>query len=181
MRKEELEVLRAAIASITPVLLWGDSGAGKTALIVAEAREHGAKLITRLASQMDPVDMGEYLAPDVNGRIVGSPPPLAVEIREALDRGKDVWLFLDELSNGSPSQQAAILRAVNEREIAGVSIAECRMIGASNPEGEAADNGYMAPAAALRWVHLDYVPDPQAWSRGELSGWGEQRSKERNE
>lgn len=171
-----MKILMAALEADTPVLLWGDSGTGKTAAIEALAKQKNAAMVTLIGSQTDPVDVGGYMVPNQQGVVVSSPPPWAVRLRAALDAGRPAWLFLDEISCAPPAVQAAFLRVVNEREVGGLRIDGCRIVGAANPEEVAADNGYLSPAMALRWLHLDYKPDYQEWAQGELQGWGKERT-----
>ncbi len=168
-----LNVIRAYVDSDIPVLIWGHPGTGKTSSIMQLANEAGAHAEVLIGSTLDPIDVGGYLIPNVNGDVQQSPPPWARRIDEALRAGKPAWLVLDELSCAPPSVQAALLRVVQERRVGSLSIAGCRVIAASNPADTAADGGELSAATANRWAHVDWVVDTTAWVTGTLSAWGE--------
>lgn len=160
------DLITSAIDADVPVLLWGPPGAGKTATIEAMAEDRGVHLETLIGSTVDPVDVGGYLVPDAEGRVRVSPPPWAARLAE---RGG--WLFLDELSCAPPSVQAALLRVVQSRQVAGLDLRRVRIIAAANPSDTAADGGWLSAASANRWAHIDYAPDVGVWTSGTVSGW----------
>jgi hypothetical protein len=169
-----LDVIRACLRADVPVLVWGSPGTGKTASILALAREEGAHLETLIGSTLDPIDIGGYLVPPARGRdVISVPPPWARRIRESLAHGQPTWLFLDELSCAPPSVQAALLRVVHERRVGEVDIRGCRVLAAANPADSAADGGSLSPATANRFAHVDWVVDVGAWCAGTLRGWGD--------
>lgn len=169
------EVVLAALAADVPVLLWGAPGTGKTAAIMAAAKEVGAVVEVLIGSVTDPIDVGGYLLPS-GGTITIVPPPWARRLRTALDGGREAWLVLDELSCAPPSVQAALLRVVHERQVAGVDLVGCRVIGAANPTATAADGGWLPPATANRWAHVEWQVSPTTWVAHTIVGWGVPRS-----
>lgn len=170
------DTLSACLAADVPVLLWGPPGTGKTAALVALASAAGAHVEVLIGSTLDPVDVGGLPVPDASGVVQISPPPWARRLRAAIDAGQPAWLLLDELSCSPPSVQAALLRVVQERQAAGVDLRGCRVVGAANPAESAADGGWLSPAAANRWAHVDWTPTVSAWVRGQLGGWGRPQS-----
>jgi len=167
--------VRAALAADVPVLLWGPPGVGKTAQIEALAAAEGAHLETLIGSTVDPIDVGGWATPDADGVVQISPPVWARRIAASLAQGQPAWLFLDELSCAPPSVQSALLRVVQAREVAGLSIRGCRIIAASNPADTAADGGALSAATANRWAHLDWEIDVGGWVAGTIAGWGRRR------
>lgn len=164
--------VRAFIDANVPLVLWGPPGTGKTATVCAAGARKGAHVEVLIGSVLDPVDIGGHLALGADGRVCISPPPWARRMHEALSRGKEAWLFLDEMSCAPASVQAALLRVVQERQVAGIDLGACRVIGAANPAETAADGGWLSAATANRWAHIDWVLDPVAWRVGVVSGWG---------
>jgi hypothetical protein len=167
-----IKLLSAAISADVPVLLWGAPGTGKTSAIYQIADEAGAHLEVLIGSTLDPVDVGGLPVPDATGQIQISAPPWARRLRAAMDDGRPAWLLLDELSCSPEAVQAALLRVVQERTVAGVDLSGCRVMAAANPADSAAAGGWLAPATANRWLHLEWRVDPEAWCRGTLAGWG---------
>jgi hypothetical protein len=169
-----IDVVRACLRADVPVLVWGPPGTGKTATILALARQGDAHLETLIGSTLDPIDVGGYLVPPARGRdVISVPPPWARRIRESLDRRQPTWLFLDELSCSPPAVQAALLRVVHERRVGEVDIRGCRVVAAANPADSAADGGSLSPAAANRFAHVDWSVDVSAWCAGTMRGWDE--------
>lgn len=173
-----VNVIKSCLSADVPVILWGPPGTGKTAVVSALAKENGAHLEVLIGSTLDPIDVGGYLLPHPEkGEVVSAPPPWAVRIRAALDRGQEAWLFLDELSCAPASVRAALLRVIHDRAVGDYSLEGCRIIAASNPADTAADGGELDPATANRLAHVDWLPDVASWVRGTLGGWGTNMSK----
>jgi len=168
----ESAAIHALIRADVPVLLWGAPGTGKTAWLRAQAALAGAHLEVLIGSTIDPTDVGGLPVPDADGVVQLSPPPWARRVRDALQSGRPAWLLLDELSCAPAAVQAALLRVVYERKAAGIGLSGCRMVGAANPADSAADGGWLSPAMAGRWAHIDWTPDPIAWTTGAITGWG---------
>lgn len=159
-----IDTISAAIDADIPVLLWGAPGTGKTAAIRALATSRGARLTTMIGATLDPTDL---VRPVMRRGHVDL--DVAQWIREL--RAGD-WLFLDELSCSPPSVQAALLRLVHERAVAGYQLPAIRVLAAANPSDHAADYHSLSAAMSNRWAHLDWRPDLDAWLAGELGGWG---------
>lgn len=166
-----IDIIKLMIEADVPLLLWGAPGTGKTAAVAALAAERGSHVEVLIGSTLDPTDLGRPIVTD-NDEVVLAPPTWAERIRKALKAKKETWLFLDELTCSPPSVQAALLRVVNERQVADVSIEGCHIIAASNPADQATDSSDLSHASANRWAHVDWEVDVEAWCAGELAGWG---------
>lgn len=164
------DAIKSLIAADVPLLLWGPPGTGKTAAISALAASAGAHFETLIGSTLDPTDIARPVLR--KGEVELSTAPWARRIRRALDRGQPAWLFLDELTCSPPSVQAALLRVINERRVAELSLAGCRIIAAANASEHAADHYDLSAATANRWAHLDWRVDADEWCAGEMAGWG---------
>jgi hypothetical protein len=173
-----LELVRAYLAADVPVLLWGPPGVGKTAAILALARETGAHAEVLIGSTLDPIDVGGYLVPHADG-VRQSPAPWARRLVEALEKREPAWLVLDELSCAPPSVQAALLRLVHERRAGEVDLTGIRVVAAANPSDTAADGGELTAATANRWAHLNWEVDVGEWASGTLRGWVDGHSSTR--
>ena len=169
--------LRTAILSDTPVCLWGPPGIGKTALLQALAKDMGARLETLIGSTLDPTDIARPVV-GTDGQVELVCAPAFRRVAEALARGEQAILFFDEMGSTPQSVQAAFLRVVHERVVGDVSLRGCRIVAAANPLDQAAGGWDLAPAAANRWLHLDWSVDVEEWCAGEIAGWGQARTPE---
>ena len=165
-----LEAVKALLSADVPVLLWGAPGTAKTASVVSLAQREDAHLVVLIGSTLEPSDVGGIPAP-FEGQVVWSPPPWAREIRGALDAGRIVWLFLDELSCAPAAVQAVLLRVVQERKVAGLDISGVKILAAANPADSAADGGWLSPAMSNRFAHVQWRL-PSTWFTGLLNRWG---------
>lgn len=163
--------LESLIAADVPALLWGRPGIGKTATISAMASARGAHLEVLIGSVVDPVDVGGYLIPTPTG-VRCEAPPWAQRMRAALDKGREAWLFLDELSCAPPAVLSALLRVVMDRAVAEIDLKGCRILAAANPSDTAEAEGQIGPALANRFGHLEWAFDLDRWITGTLTGWG---------
>ncbi|WP_372341432.1 AAA family ATPase [Streptomyces sp. CC224E] len=168
---EQLEALTLAVAADLPVLLWGEPGIGKTAVLTRLAESLGLPLTTVIASVHEPSDFAGLPIvgddPAVQG-VPMAPPQWAVELVRA-GRG---LLFLDELSTATPAVQAALLRVVLERRVGALQLPPgVRIVAAANPRASAADGWELSPPLANRFVHLRWVHDREVVVRGLGGVW----------
>lgn len=170
--------LGALLDANVPVVLWGAPGIGKTRMIEALAAERGWHCETVLGSIREPQDIAGFPAVTPEGGFSLLAPDYARRIIEAVDRaegaGGGAVLFLDEVSNCSPAQQAALLRVGTDRVIGDTALpAGCRIVFAANPPDQAADGWELSAPLANRMVHLEVpVPDAAEWVSGLLRNWG---------
>ncbi|GAB3971230.1 MoxR family ATPase [Plantactinospora veratri] len=167
----QLEALTLAVAADLPVLLWGEPGIGKTAVLNQLASALDLPLTTVIASVHEPSDFAGLPVlgddPAVQG-VPMAPPDWAVRLVRA-GRG---LLFLDELSTAPPAVQAALLRVVLERRIGALRLPPgVRIVAAANPRSSAADGWELSPPLANRFVHLQWTHDPQVVVRGLGGTW----------
>jgi len=168
---KNFEKIQSLVAEDIPVLLWGEPGTGKTSAIQAFAEKQGYHCETLIGSILDPTDFGRPVL-DSSGDVFLAPPSWARRLRESLDQNRKCLLQLDELTCCPPSIQAALLRVVQERQVADLSLQGVRIIGAANDIEDAADGQFLAPSLANRWCHLEWNMDPDYWISRELGGWG---------
>jgi len=162
------QVLACAVATRTPVLLWGPPGIGKTATIRSLAEAMGFPLEIVIAAIHEPSDFSGLPAPQ-GDRVRYLPPEWAVRLAEA---GHGI-LFLDEISTAPPAVQAALLRVVLERRVGQLALPkDVVVIAAANPPDETAGGWELGPPLANRFCHLDWpVPEVHEWNTGMTAGW----------
>ncbi|OKI96760.1 AAA family ATPase [Kitasatospora sp. CB01950] len=166
-----IEALTLAVAANSPVLLWGEPGIGKTSALNQLAAELDLPLTTVIASVHEPSDFSGLPVIGADPATEGvplAPPDWAVRL---VRQGRGL-LFLDELSTAPPAVQAALLRLVLERRIGALQLPPgVRIVAAANPRGSAADGWELSAPLANRFVHLDWVHDPEVVVRGLGGVW----------
>lgn len=128
------DVLKISLAANQAVLLLGDPGVGKSAIVYKLAKELDMPLHILLGSTLDPTDIGGLPVVRLDGKGVDRC-PLQV-IQDAANR--PCILFLDEISAAPLPVQAAMLRLILERVAGDVVLhPETRVVAAANPPEQA--------------------------------------------
>ena len=106
-------LVKAFIKMKKPVFLHGSSGIGKSDIIRAVGAEEGREVIDIRLLLMTEVDVRgiPYFNPD-NKRMEWAPPAAI-----PLEKDSNAIIFLDEITQASPSVQAAALQLVLDRKI----------------------------------------------------------------
>jgi hypothetical protein len=157
-----------------PLLIWGAPGIGKTSIVKDFGlSDKGVPVIEVILSLMEPTDVAglpgtkaDERNPDVK-RSVNYLPMIW-----PLDNGpedKGGIIFLDEINRAHPSVQAAMLKVVLDREIAGAGYkipSKWLILAAANrPEDEpGAMIRPMSFALANRFAQVNLISDPESWT-----------------
>jgi hypothetical protein len=150
-----------------PVLLWGDPGVGKTA-VVESAREVGWHVETLVVSHYEPADFAGLPVVRSDGTVDFAPPAWATRL--AAHDGPSI-AFLDELSTAAPSVQAAALRPLTHYTIGALQLPDTVSWGAAaNPADVAAAGWELAPPTASRFVHLDWKMPVEVYTECLVTG-----------
>lgn len=161
-------VIDAAARTQVPVILWGEPGLGKTAVVRALAVADQVPMETVIGSQREPVDIAGW--PVV---VDGSVQTLALPdwVKVLLDSGGG-YLFLDELTTCSQSVQAAMLTVIQERVVGRTKLPDAvRIVAAANPADCGAGGVDLAAPTANRFLHVAFEPTVQEWLTGMRSGF----------
>jgi MoxR-like ATPase len=150
--EQALAAVGACVATRIPFLLWGEPGAGKTA-VVESAADSGWHVETLICSHYEPSDFAGL--PVVSGgRVTLAPPQWAVRVAE--QPGPSV-VFFDEWTTASPAVQAAALRPLTHGEVGALQLPQQVSFGAAaNPADVAASGWELAAPTANRFVHIDW-------------------------
>lgn len=171
------DVLRVSIMANQSVLLLGDPGVGKSAIIAKLAKELDMPLHILLGSTLDPTDIGGLPVVRLDGKGVDRCPLRAIQ--EASE--KPCILFLDEISAAPLPVQAAMLRLVLERVAGDVVLhPESRVVAAANPP-EQAPGGFDLSAPLMGRVCALHFRPTEDEVLTYLATMGDEDSPEREE
>jgi hypothetical protein len=148
-----------------PLLLWGEPGEGKTAVIKALALQLGLPFHRLSPAEQGEGRFGVVPVPGIDGLLHYPPPADLVTLF-----GDGGLLFVDEISTAPPALQAPLLGLVQLRTLGNHTFpARTRMIGAGNETRDAAGGWDLAPALCNRFGHIDYSGlEANAWAGGLL-------------
>lgn len=162
-----IQALGICIATRIPVLLWGNPGEGKTALIESAA-SGGWHVETIIITHSEPSDFAGLPVVTAEGAVRLAPPDWA---RRLVQHDGPSIAFFDEFSTASPSLQAAALRPLTHYEIGSLQLPETvSFVAAANPADVATSGWELAAPTSSRFVHLDWGLPYDIFSEGLLSG-----------
>lgn len=162
-----IKAVSICIQTQIPVLLIGEPGVAKTALVEALFDELCDSWDTRIASLSEPVDFGGFPVPQ--GDKVALMP--AAWLKRLADEQGRSGLFLDEFSNAPPATRAAALRGILDRTWGDVKVPNLATVAAMNPP-EMAESGYSLSAPlANRFVHINWAMEAGWWTEQMLAGF----------
>jgi hypothetical protein len=162
-----VKAVSICIQTQTPVILVGEPGVAKTAIVEAMFEELCDSWDTRIASLSEPVDFGGFPVP--KGDSVALMP--AEWLKRLSDEKGRSGLFLDEFSNAPPATRAAALRGILDRTWGDVHVPNLATVAAMNPP-EMAESGYSLSAPlANRFVHIQWSLEPTWWAEQMIAGF----------
>jgi len=183
---EELEYHFRNPESGRPLLIWGAPGIGKTSIVKSFGLENKeVPVIEVILSLMEPTDvvglpgiLPDEKIPEVKRSVNYLPKiwPIDNGDKEIIDEngkktkveGKGGIIFLDEINRAHPSVQAAMLKVIFDREIAGANYkipSKWLIVAAANRQ-EDEPGGSIKPmsfALANRFAQVNLISDPSSW------------------
>ena len=143
-------------AVVSPVMVWGSPGTGKSAIIEQFAAQVDMDCVSLLGSQLAPEDI--IGVPRIeDGRSVFCPP-------RQIARDEPYVLFLDELNGSSPDVQRAFYSLIHERRIGEYHLPDGSVVVAAG--NRASDNAIVRPLSSAlinRMMHVTVQVDSDAW------------------
>ncbi|MFR5169655.1 MAG: AAA family ATPase [Clostridium paraputrificum] len=171
---EVLDTIKLVIESREVPLVIGESGIGETALAHRVAKEYNYHLVTIDANLLKEGEIGG-LPTVINGFTVYATHHKLAEISEAVKKGEEVLLFIDELNRCDHAVQQELMNLILNREINGYKLDKgVNIIAAMNPSNRYEgfyESEYqvvdMDPAQEDRFVWLQMESDIKEWIK-----WG---------
>jgi hypothetical protein len=152
------DMIRVALFANQTVLLIGDPGVGKSAIMYQAAKELNMPLHVLLGSTLDPTDIGGLPMRSPDGTHVIRIP--LEEIQSCAE--KPGILFLDEISAAPGPVQAAMLRLILERKAGSVTLhPETRVVAACNPPEQAPAGFELSAPLMGRMAVVNFRPDDE--------------------
>jgi hypothetical protein len=183
---DELEYHFRNPESGRPLLIWGAPGIGKTSIVKSFGLENkDVPVIEVILSLMEPTDvvglpgiLPDEKIPDIKRSVNYLPKiwPIDNGDKEIVDEngkkttveGRGGIIFLDEINRAHPSVQAAMLKVIFDREIAGANYkipSKWLIVAAANRQ-EDEPGGSIKPmsfALANRFAQVNLISDPSSW------------------
>lgn len=150
-----IEILLLCHAADTPVLLFGETGVGKSQLVDAAAAAIKGQCVSFNTQIIDALDLGGLPA------IVDGATTFAAPAR--LPRSGRGFLFLDEIGRASASVQAAALQLLTERRLNDYVLPAGYLPVAATNVGDGYQVGDLDPAFLSRVVCIRVVPSITVW------------------
>jgi len=164
---DALHVLGICVSARIPVLLWGNPGEGKTA-VVESAAAVGWHVETVIITHSEPSDFAGLPVVTGAGSVELAPPGWA---RRLADHAGPSIAFFDEFSTATPSLQAAALRPLTHYEVGSLQLpSTVAFVAAANPADVAAAGWELAAPTASRFVHVDWGMPYEIFAEGLVTG-----------
>lgn len=149
-----------------PVMLWGQPGVGKTALVRDITDQYDGYLCDIRLGQYDSVDMRGFPGVSEDNRTVWyAPATLPFVGNEDLFPGDAlIILFLDEVNSATQAVFAVAMQLIHERRIGEhILMDRVRIVAAGNREGDRGVANKMPTTVANRLKHYEIVVDVDAY------------------
>lgn len=162
-----LAAMGVCVATRIPFLLWGEPGAGKTA-VVESATLSGWHVETLICSHYEPSDFAGLPVVAKDGTVTLAPPGWAARVADDARRS---IVFFDEWTTAAPAVQAAALRPLTHGQVGSLQLPDRVSFGAAaNPADVAASGWELAAPTANRFVHIDWALPMDVFTESLVTG-----------
>jgi len=167
--KKAVNFIIQAMKAKLPVMIEGDPGIGKSAIVYAIADQFKLELIDIRLSQCDPVDLNGFpsIQKEADGSDLATYVPMDIFPLDytPLPAGKDGFLiFLDEFNSASLAVQAASYKLVLDKTVGQHKLHDKALIVcAGNLSTNNAIVNRLSTAMQSRLIHLELATDPELW------------------
>lgn len=148
-----------------PVMIWGESGIGKTYAVKKFAEENKMEVLVVIVGGEDNLSFGGIPIKDNDGRIVLTN-RIVAQAQDLIASQKPTVLFLDDFSAGAAQVGSPLFTLIQCRELTGIKLPETWMIvAAGNPPGHEYVAADLPLPIATRMAHvvLEY-PTVEEWA-----------------
>lgn len=173
MQTIDIPEMKQAISHIAlnhrePVMFWGQPGLGKTDVVYQSCQEHGGILVDVRLGQYESVDLRGIPVPHEHTTVWHMPATLPFKGNPKFDtadnRGRPIYLFLDEFNQCHPSVFGVSMQLTNERRVGEHELMdEVIIICAGNRETDRAVTNRMPTTVSNRLTHFEVALNEDEW------------------
>lgn len=146
-----------------PVMLWGDTGVGKSSIVYQRGQRTNKTVIDFRTNIREPVDMRGIPVPDLAAGMTRWLPP--AELPRVDRDGEEGIFFADEI-NTNVQMMPVMMQLVLERRVGEYNFPPSwSIIAAGNRVSDRAAAQRMPSALANRFAHITIIPDVDAWCK----------------
>ncbi len=165
----QIALLNLFLEAGIPVLIWGEPGTAKSAVIESTGGALARWVETVISSLREPADFGGL--PVIDGGSVRFAPPAWAQRLAACVGGRGL-VFFDEINLAPPAVQGALMRVVLDRVVGDLRLpAGVSVVAAANPPECSAGGWDLSAPLANRFAHIDWEPEAADWIEGMIAGF----------
>jgi len=152
---------------VTPTLVRGGTGVGKSSTWEALAAALGRTFVPLLGATHLPEDFSGYPTPDHKAQVTR----MMASSWVVKTRDGKALVHVDEVTNVAPATQAGLLSVISERRVGDEVMPESTIVvGSCNPPELCPNAVPLSPAMRARFFHHDWVVDYDHWFAGLRAG-----------